>query len=199
MQTEIEAKFLHVDQDALRAKLQQLGATCVTPMRLMKRKSYDYPDRRLEKAQNGWVRVRDEGGKVTLSYKQTDAYTLHGTKEVSLTIDNFEAADTFLRAIGLEVRSYQETRRESWHLDNFEIELDEWPWVDPYVEVEGPDEKSLRALAVQLGLDWGKVRHGGVWSVYREKYDVPDVALNEISVITFGEPVPGWLEKKRQA
>lgn len=47
MKPEIEAKFLNVDHDALRAKLQGLGAECVQPMRITKRKNYDFPDGRL--------------------------------------------------------------------------------------------------------------------------------------------------------
>jgi adenylate cyclase class 2 len=87
MQTEIEAKFLDVDHDALRAKLRALGAVCEQPMRTMFRKGFDFPDRRLRKEKNGWVRIRNEGDKVTMSYKQLDDRGVHGTKEVCLTVD----------------------------------------------------------------------------------------------------------------
>src|SRR6185369_7337852 len=122
MKPEIEAKFLAVDHDALRAKLKQLGAECTHPLRLMKRKNYDYPDGRLNKI-HGWVRLRDEAGKITLSYKQLNDRTLQGTHEVLASVTSFEDTDAFLQAIGLESKSYQETRRESWRLDDVEIEL----------------------------------------------------------------------------
>src|SRR2546425_551663 len=117
MQPEIEAKFLAVDHDSLRAKLKALGARCEHPMRLMKRKGYDFPDNRLRRDQNGWVRVRNEGDKTTMSYKQLNNRELDGTHEVQLTIDSFEAGDAFLRALGLQNNVYQETKRESWRLD----------------------------------------------------------------------------------
>src|SRR6266508_6807547 len=194
MKPEIEAKFLDVDHNALRAKLKELGAECTKPMRLMKRKNYDFSDRRLQKI-DGWVRLRDEGGKVTLAYKQLKDRTLHGTHEVSTTVDNFEATDAFLMAIGLEASSYQETKRESWHLDDFEIELDQWPRAKPYIEMEGPDEASLKDLAIKLGLDWGKVKHGSVEVVYQGEYDASDDEIDDIPVITFEESVPDWLEQ----
>src|SRR5690606_39780002 len=107
MHTEIEAKFLGVNHDAVRQKLKSAGAERVHSMRLMRRKNYDYPDLRLEKQFTGWVRVRDEGGKVTLAYKQLDDRTLTGTKEVSVVVSDFDDTCRFLEAIGLEVQSYQ--------------------------------------------------------------------------------------------
>jgi Adenylate cyclase, class 2 (thermophilic) len=197
MKPEIEAKFLDVDHDALRAKLKELGAECVQPMRLMKRKNYDFSDGRLRKV-GGWVRLRDEGGKVTLSYKQLKDRTLLGTQEVSVAVNDFESADALLQAIGLKVKTYQETRRESWRLDEFEIELDEWPWVKPFVEIEGPDEAGLKDLAVKLGLGWDKVCHGSVEIVYRAEYDVTDDDINTIPVATFEAPVPEILASRRR-
>ena len=197
MKPEIEAKFLDVDHDALRGKLQALGAKCTHPMRLMKRKNYDFADDRLRRV-GGWVRLRDEGGKLTLAYKQLNDRTLLGTHEVSVAVDSFEAADAFLQAIGLAQKTYQETKRESWHLDKFEIELDEWPWAKPYIEMEGPDEASLQDLAAKLDLEWSKVCHGSVEVVYQAEYDVTDDDVDDLAVITFDEPVPALFKKRRR-
>lgn len=198
MQTEIEAKFLDINHDAMRDKLRKLGARRKLPMRLMKRKNYDFADGRLQKI-GGWIRVRDEADKVTLSYKQLNDRSLHGTKEVSMVVDSFDAADSFLRSIGCEPTSYQETKRESWRLDNLEIELDEWPWTLPYVEIEGPDEPSLRDIATKLELPWDNVYHGSVEVVYRGQFDLTDEEFYTIKTITFDEPIPDWLEKRRLA
>lgn len=196
MQTEIEAKFLDSNHDEIRAKLHELGATCTNPMRLMKRKNYDFPDGRLEKI-GGWVRVRDEGDKVTLSYKQLNDRTLHGTKEVSVTVGDFSATDSFLNAIGLAQQSYQETKRESWLLDGAQIELDEWPWTKPYLEIEADSEAAVRKVTGQLGLDWDEAKHGSVEVVYQAEYDATDEEIDHWQEITF-TPVPDWLEAKRR-
>jgi adenylate cyclase, class 2 len=99
METEIEAKFPDVDADALRLALKEKSAILEHPEVSMRRKNYDYPDRRLEKM-GGWIRVRDEGDKVTLSYKQLNDRTLHGTKEVNVVVDDFDRTCQFLEAIG---------------------------------------------------------------------------------------------------
>jgi adenylate cyclase, class 2 len=196
MKPEIEAKFLAVDHASLRAKLKGLGVECVHPMRLMKRREYDFPDKRLEKS-GAWVRVRDEGDRVTLAYKQLHDRTLQGTHEVSMTVDSFEAADAFVRSIGLQVRSYAETKRESWRLKGVEIELDEWPWIRPFIEIEAGDEKAVRNLAAQLGLRWDDALHGSVETAYQAEYDVTEEEVVGWPEVVFG-PVPEWLESKRK-
>jgi adenylate cyclase, class 2 len=116
MQTEIEAKFLDVNHDILRAMLREMGAVCSQPMRTMRRKGFDFADNRLDREHNGWVRIRDEGDKITMSYKQLNDRTLEGTKEVCVTIDSFEQAEAFLQALGMEQKTQQITKRESWRL-----------------------------------------------------------------------------------
>jgi adenylate cyclase class 2 len=134
-----------------------------------------------------------------MSYKQLDNRGLDGTKEIQLTIDNFDQADAFLRALGLQPNVYQITKRESWTWQDCEIELDHWPWTKPYVEMEGPDETALKALAAKLGLDWAQAKHGSVEIVYRGEYDVTDDDVNNIPVISFDEPVPDILAKNKRS
>lgn len=100
MQTEIEAKWLNIDKAALRKTLLGVGAELVSPERLMIRRAYDFPDERLESVK-GWVRVRNEDNKITLSYKQLDDRTVHGTKEVTVVVNDFDSTCSFLESIGL--------------------------------------------------------------------------------------------------
>lgn len=197
IQTEIEAKFLDINHDVMRAKLKEAGAICVHPNRLMRRKIYDFPDGRLRRDFNGWARVRDEGGKITMSYKQLNDRSFQGTKEVSLTIDNFDEGCKFMEALGLVQGSYQETKRESWELDGAEIELDEWPWAKPYMEIEGKSEDAVHKVSEKLGLDWVKVLHGSVEIIYTAEYNVTEDEVNSWPEMLFTD-VPEWLEAKRK-
>ena len=198
MQTEIEAKFLHVDHHAIRERLEAMGAVCDLPRHHMKRRNYDYPDRRLDKKQNAWVRIRDEGTKVTLSYKQLQDRTLHGTKEVSIEVDDFDQAEAFLLALGLQMTSYQETRRESWRLGDTQIELDEWPWIDPFLEIEAPTEAAVREMADKLEFAWEDALHGSVEIAYQDEYAISEDAVNKLSTITFAEAAPAdWPRRKK--
>ena len=196
MQTEIEAKFLDINKNTIRSKLKILGAKLVNPERTMIRSNYDYDDERLDK-KSGWIRVRDEGGKITLAYKQVDDRSLEGTKEVSVTVSSFEDTCNFLESIGMKLSSSQETKRESWILDDAEIEIDTWPWIPSFLEIEARDETHIKSVAKKLDLDWSKALHGSVEIAYQAYYDVTEDDINKCPKIVFSE-VPGWLEEKRK-
>ena len=197
METEIEAKFLDVDHEALRSKLRSIGAECKQPIRLMKRKNFDYLDARLEREKSGWIRVRDEGNKVTLAYKQLDDRGLHGTKEVSVEVNSFDDTCSLLESIGLKQQSYQETKRESWIYKNSEIELDEWPWIKPFLEIESSNEDELKEIVSILGLEWSKAVHGSVEIAYLAEFDVTEEEVDHWPEILFTD-TPTDLEKKRK-
>jgi adenylate cyclase class 2 len=196
METEIEAKWLEIEAADLRSKLNNLGAKLVQPERLMRRKPFDFPDNRLETI-GGWVRVRDEGDRITLSYKQLNDRTLHGTKEITVEVNDFGKTCEILEALGLEAKSYQETKRETWHLGNCEVTIDTWPWIPTLVELEAGTEDQVRQTAQQLGLDWSKAMHGSVENAYQVYYDVTEAEVDHWPQITF-EPVPAWLNQRRR-
>ena len=195
MQTEIEAKWINIDKEALRKTLSDIGAELVSPERLMIRRVYDFPDERLESVK-GWVRVRNEDDKITLSYKQLNDRTVHGTKEVTVIVNDFDSTCAFLESIGLVQKSVQETKRESWKLGNTEIELDTWPWIPSFVEIEATSETELKATAELLELDYSKALHGSVETAYKAVYDVTEEEINKWEEIRFID-VPTWLSSKK--
>ncbi len=145
----------------------------------------------------GWARVRDEGDRVTMSYKQLNNRGLRGTRETTLVVDSFERAKEFLEDLGLVVKSYQETKRELWRLGEAEITIDTWPWIPTFVEIEAPDESMLWEVAVKLDLPKESALHGSVENVYQRHYDVTEDDVDSWSEMTF-IPVPKWLEQKRK-
>jgi adenylate cyclase class 2 len=194
MQPEIEAKFLNADFDAIRKKLRLLDGQCTQPMRLMRRAIMDYPDRRLQTEKSGWIRVRDEGDKITLTYKTSVEGSFGGATEIELEIGEYQKAIDLFEAVGMVVHSRQESKRETWILGNTEIVLDEWPWLNPYIEVEAPTEDIVRATAEKLGFRWDDAIFGSVTSAYRAQY--PAIGENRhistIPEITFSSPRPEW-------
>jgi adenylate cyclase class 2 len=195
MQTEIEVKFLNVDFDALRHVLKEKGADLHQPMRLMRRAIIEPP---LLAEKDAFVRVRDEGDKVTLTYKQFhDHSALSGVKELETTVGDFESTVEILKLAGLEAKSYQESRRETWHLGSVEIVLDEWPWLNPYIEIEGETEVAVKEVAALLGFDWNKAIFGSVTAAYQVQYPEGDSRkLITLPEVMFGDPVPAVISGK---
>lgn len=135
--------------------------------------------------------------KVTLTYKQLDDRTLHGTKEVEVVVNDFDKTCEFLTAIGLHAKAYQETKREKWKFGDVEITIDTWPWVPTFVELESPKEESLKDVAKLLGLEWDNAMHGSVETVYQMHYDFTESEIDHWDSITF-IPEPDWLLAKKK-
>jgi adenylate cyclase class 2 len=193
METEIEATFADINVDEIRAKLRDMGATLVQPEILMRRKVYDHPTNK----QNDWFRVRDEGDKITLSYKKLNERSAQGMKEINMVVPDFDKACAILEATQLHFGSYQETKRETWQKDGVDITIDTWPWVPTFLEIEGHSEDDIKKIASELGLDWQEALFGSVENVYQKYYDVTEADVNSWSEMKLS-PVPEWLEVKRK-
>ena len=135
--------------------IKDAGFVCSTPMRLMRRAIIDYAERRLQTGiPNSSIRVRDEGDKVTLTYKHFASLSIDGAQEVEVVTSSFEDTIKIFTQVGLEIVSLQESKRETWRSDMCEGVLDEWPWLDPYIEIEATTESEVKDVAQRLGLDW---------------------------------------------
>ncbi|MGE3770520.1 MAG: class IV adenylate cyclase [Bdellovibrionales bacterium] len=181
MQTEIEAKFLNIDRDAMRVRLSEEGFVCVKPDFMMRRIAFDVPGTDF----NTWARVRDEGDRITISFKRThDQNNVTGTEEIEVTVNDFEQGVRLLVACGLIRKGYQETRREVWQRGDVEVTLDEWPCIPPFTEIEGPSESAVRGAAIELGFDWKDALFGAVGAVY-EHIGISAAEINKFPLLTF--------------
>lgn len=193
MNKEIEAKFIRVDPEDIRARLGAAGAQLVMPTTLLKRAILNTPQMHAEEA---FVRVRDEGDRITMVYKQHASLELGGANEIPLEVDDFKMAIHFLEKIGLTYKSYQETRREIWSFNNTQVTIDEWPWLDPLIEIESESGEEVQAAAAALGFKWHNAVFGGIMVVYQDKY--PHINLTDSIIdlreVKFDTPLPDMLK-----
>src|SRR5690606_22869977 len=148
------------------------------------------------KQKNAFLRVRDEGDKITLTYKQFNDLSVDGAKEYEIAVSDFQATIELLKSAGLPYRSFQESKRETWKLGDAEIVLDEWPWLNPYVEIEGNSEAHVREISEQLGFDWENALFGDVMAAYRVQYPhlTEKDTVGNILEVKFGDPLPELLK-----
>ncbi|MBT2492120.1 class IV adenylate cyclase [Streptomyces sp. ISL-96] len=165
MKHEYEAKFLAIDVAGLQAKLTTLGATQAFPRTLLTRKIFEN-----DALEGAWVRLRDEGTRSTLTLKQvTDATTINGTTEIETEVTDLHAMAEILRSLGMREVRYQENYREEWRLGEVAFDFDTWPDLPTFVEIEGPDEASVRQAAALLDLDYSEARFGSVDEIYKSE------------------------------
>lgn len=196
MVPEIEVKFLNINHDTIREKLSSIGATCEHPMQLMKRTMLDYPDRRLQANNWGRLRVRDEGSVITTAYKSGGDSEY--SQEIETTVGSYEKTVLLYEALGLKAYSVQESKRETWLYDGVEIVLDEWPWLEQYIEVEGSSEDAIKEVVKLLGLDWANHSLGNADVAYRAQYSKmkDSETIGSIPELRFGVEMPEWLKER---
>ncbi len=196
MEIEYEATFLDISKEKIRKILKESKAKLIKLEFLQKRVVFNLP---IESYKHSWLRVRDEVDKTTMTFKMIDGSNIENQKEVNLVIDDFKKGIEFLEIIGCKRKSYQETKREIWKLDNVEICIDEWPFLEPFVEIEGKSEKEVRVVSEKLGFDYSKAWFCAVGLIYSKKYNIPvEVINNEMPEIIFNTDNP-FLKIKKSA
>lgn len=192
MKSEIEVKFLDVDIEDVRGRLRDAGAVLEHPMRLMRRVLIEEAHHVKE---NSFIRIRDEGNRVTLAFKRRsypdDKSTIDSTKEIETTVGDFDTAVEILAEAGWHYTTYQESKRETWRLDDAEVVIDEWPWIKPFIEVEAETEDIVRSVSAKIGFDWKDAVFGSVDVIYQRDY--PNMSVRGVIDIKeghFGDPVP---------
>ena len=185
---EYEAKFTNIDKDNIREKLKAFGVSLIKPEFLQKRVVFNLPTG--HEIQGGWLRVRDEVDKITMSLKVVDGSRIEDQKEICLNVDSFEEAEKFLRALGCQKKSYQENKRELWRLKDVEITIDEWPFIEPFIEIESTSEEKVKEAAEDLGFDYNQALFGATDIICQKKYGISLDIINSISKISFGMENP---------
>lgn len=83
--------------------------------------------------------------------------------------------------MGIKSRGYQENKRTQYILNGVEIDIDSWPMIPTYVEIEGKNEEEVINTLEILELPKDKVTTLDVDSVYK-KYGID---LKVIKVLKF--------------
>ena len=191
MKNEIEAQFLDIDKDDLRAKLKAIGAKLEKPEVLMKRTVF-------YTGEHSFARVRDEGDKIVMTYKNiSDDNSILGTKEVNIEVNDYDDAILLLQGCGIKIKARQETKREIWTIGKVEICIDTWPWLPTFMEIEGPSEKIVWGTAQKLGFTEDQAKYGSVDTTYQHYYGIdPEVVNQHTPEILFDMKPPKWAQKK---
>jgi len=166
MPVEIEAKMAVADFAPVRAQLTERGGRLIG--RYFEINSFfDRPEHALLKADKG-LRIRIKRNLDTQQEQYIITFKgpkqrgpLKSREELELNVGNATDAQKLLEGLGYQKVLLFEKRRESYDFEGCEIELDELPLLGTFVEVEGPDEKSVLRARELLGLgDRDMIRTG---------------------------------------
>lgn len=177
---EIEVRFLEVDVENLKTKLLNLGAKDLGLDHLDETIFYglDFPTANAGK----FVRLRKYKDRTELTFKHRTEVSATGTIEHEFEVSDAQAAQQFLEALGLSVCRRVEKKRHTFKLGDAKIDIDFWPKIPPYVEIEGTSEEHLKEIAQKLDLNWSNAVFLDAMNLVEKYYQIP---FSKLKYFTF--------------
>ncbi|MDN5274781.1 MAG: hypothetical protein JWP06_682 [Candidatus Saccharibacteria bacterium] len=171
MNKEIEARFLDIDKRELTDKLTALGAADKGDVALTEVIFYDQENKWPDEGR--FVRIRSTNDTTKLTYKSNKAQTIDSAREIEFAVPDASLAEQFLENIGLVAFRHQEKKRHTFELDGVTIDIDTWPKVPTYVELEGPSEEQIKSVAESLDFKWEDAVFDDARAIIQDRYDIP--------------------------
>lgn len=137
-----------------------------------------------------WVRMRRTGNETTITIKKiissNGIYDINSVNELEFNIPSIEFGKEFLSDLGYFFDRHQSKMRIAYDYKNTEIVIDKWPFLEPYVEIEGKNKSDILEVVHDLGFaeeDALVINTDDLYlekgiDVYSEKYN--DLVFNKV-------------------
>jgi adenylate cyclase class 2 len=169
---EIETKILDVNVEEIKNKLNSLGAKEIQKTRLVV--DWYGPKGLTHDGDDPWfLRVRSyTNGNIEVTCKWNKKIIGNSTQgnEINVLVDNHEKMGLLFESIGLEHYAHQEKDRISWVLGSVQFDLDTYPSMPSYLEIEVKDEKDINQMIKKLNLEKNETWNDGERTLIKGKY-----------------------------
>ena len=161
MDIEYEVRILEIDREKIIKLLEENGAKRVKDV-LQRRYVYDFDPVQKHK----YIRVRTDGIKTTLTIKKSVSDEIDGTEELEIEVSDFEKTNQILINLGYKPKGYQENKRLEYELDGVFFDIDRWPLIPEFMEIEGPNEEAIWNMIDRLNIPRETVTGEGAYEHY---------------------------------
>ncbi|MFH1501030.1 MAG: class IV adenylate cyclase [archaeon] len=146
MAKEIELKILEINPKEIESKLLKAGAKKLGE-KLIVEKLFDFENKEISK-KGEFLRVRKFGEKTELTYKCKRAKdkNFRIQEEIETKVEDFEELERIFEKLNLKLINHREKKRTSFVLGKLKIEIDKYPEIPAYLELEGPKEEITKGL-----------------------------------------------------
>jgi adenylate cyclase, class 2 len=152
METEFETRFLDINKEQLISQIILKGGTDKGEFKTQEIIFYDAELHWLKG--NQFIRLREKNNIKTLTYKKHIGHGVDSAREIEFVISDMDKAKEFLEQLGYIAYRIVEKIRHSLELDNVIIDIDTWPKIPTYVELEGDSVDELKKVSKKLDLNW---------------------------------------------
>jgi|GEM_PF-485108 len=138
---------------------------------------------------NKWIRLRETDDLTTVATKnileKKIEEEMQPVLEAEIDVASILEANEFLEQLGFAYRNYQEKRRITYFVNNIKVEIDFWPLIPPYMEIESTDNEKIKETIDLLNLRDYEIVSCNTEEVYKKYniniYDYRELRLDEKS------------------
>jgi adenylate cyclase class 2 len=173
MAHEIETKILDIDTQDIKNKLVSLGAKKVQDTKLTVNW---YRIKGVKNGEDPWflrIRSNSEGkNEVTWKAKSDIVGVVRKHKEINFNIDEPEKIADLFDELGLEKYAHQEKYRTTFVYKDWQFDIDQYPNMPAYLEIEGSSEESIKEAISLLLLEQNKTWAKGERILIQDVYSL---------------------------
>lgn len=150
---ETELKILNIHKQEIIKQIESLGAKNIGEFFIIE-EHFDFEDGRIKK-RDELLRIRTINEKAELCYKKkiVEDTEFKVREEIETEIENIESLKKIFSELGLSPFVHREKKRTSFSFNSVRIEIDEYPSIPPYIEIEGSEEDirdTLKKLNISM-------------------------------------------------
>lgn len=128
---------------------------------------------------NKWVRLRNTNGKTTITIKhilnpkiqEKSGSSIQKVIETEMEVPSIEEGNSILEQLGFSFRNYQEKERVTYNVNGVEVNIDSWPLIPTYVEIENDSEDIIFDTVKKLELEGHEIVSCNTAEIYN-KYGI---------------------------
>ena len=166
---EIEVRFININVDDIKRHLIKLKAKNLQENLLKETIFY-----------NKNLSWRKEGK--FISYKHHKKSSIYGAEEVEIEVNDYEKTKTLLIKAGFTAFREQEKLRHSFILNDVIIDIDKWPSLPAYIEIESDSVVKIKKIVKKLNLEWKDAIFEDAKIIIEKYYGIP---VSRLKVFTF--------------
>jgi len=174
MAQEIEAKVLDINKDDVISKLEEFGAK---EKGLRTKLTVDWFRKvGITEGQDPWyLRIRsynDDKHEVTWKAKSEIQGNVRKHKEINFMIEEPDKLADLFEEIELENYAHQEKYRTSFTLNDWQFDIDEYPGMPSFIEIEGQSEEHVNEAIKMLNLEKNRIWAEGERTLVQDAYSL---------------------------
>lgn len=183
---EVEIKFYVNHLADIEEKLHQLNAEMIHPRVYEINLRFDNETNDLLRERRVLRLRRDWRSLLTFKGPMEPGQSVSVRQELEVVVSSFETTRQILEALGYHVSVMYEKYRTTYHMNKTVIALDEMPF-GLFVEIEGDDAESIRAVSDLLGLNWEARCLEGYLALFARLQRLEILGARHLTFAEFGE------------